>query len=301
MTNEPHQLPTPDDPWGYRDRRVVVTGAASGMGKAASEILVGLGAEVIGLDIQPVEVDGVAQYVQLDLADPAAVDAAADAVAGQVDALFNCAGIPGTAEPRKVLAINFAGMRQLTERLIPRMPAGSAICCIGSTAAVNWPYHVDAFLELLAGGSGDPVAAVEWLEARVPQLGYAYDVSKEAVNVYAAWRSIGLNELDIRINCINPGGTFTPASREFTKAVKSKDGGAEMIANWPKLLGRMARPDEQAWPMVFLNSRFASFVNGASLFVDAGLIAGMVTQQHHPAMAAGMFWSKPVPSAAVGR
>ncbi len=287
-------LPGPGDPWGYRGRRAVVTGAASGMGRAVAEILVALGADVVGVDIQPVELEGVTASHPADLADFAAVDSVAAAIGRPVDALFNCAGIPGTAPPRTILAVNFCGMRRLTERLVPAMPAGSAICAIGSTAAVNWPYHVEPFLEVLA--VHDDGAALDWLDSHLPELGYPYDVSKEAVNVYTAWRAIGLNELGIRINCTNPGSTYTPASREFTRAVKSKDGGAEMIEHWPKLMGRMARPGEQAWPMVFLNSPFASFVNGGSLYVDAGLTAGMFTRQHHPAVAAGMFWRPPQPT-----
>ncbi len=288
-------LPTADDPWGYRARRVVVTGAASGMGKAVCEILVELGAEVVGVDLQLVQVDGVAEVHQLDLSDTAAVTATAATIGGPVDALFNCAGVPGTADTRAILAINFCGLRRFTECVIGAMPPGSAICSIGSTAAVNWPYHVDAFLELLAI---DDDAALDWLEARVPELGYPYDVSKEAVNVYTAWRAVSLNEHGIRMNCVNPGGTLTPASRDFTTAVKSKNGGAEMIEHWPKLLGRMARPGEQAWPMVFLNSPFASFVNGAMFYVDAGLTSGVFTKQHHTAVAAGMFWRPPRPSEA---
>ncbi len=291
-------LPSGDDPWGYSDRRVVVTGAASGMGKAACEILVALGAEVVGVDIQPIDIEGVAETHRLDLSDTTATDAVTDAIIDsggrRVDALFNIAGIPGTGEPRAILAINFCGLRRFTERIIPAMPPGSAICSIGSTAAVNWPFHVDELLDLLA--VDDDAAALDWLVDHLPQLGYPYDVSKEAVNVYTAWRAISLNAVGIRINCVNPGGTYTPASRDFAKAVKSKDGGAEMIEHWPKLMGRMARPSEQAWPMVFLNSPYAGFVNGAVLFADAGLTSGMFTRQHHPAVAAGMFWSPPVRS-----
>ena len=73
--------------------------------------------------------------------------------------------------------------------------------------------------------------------------------------------------------------------------MKSKEFGAEMLEHWPKLMGRMAKPHEQAWPMVFLNSPFASFVNGATFCVDAGLTSGLVSQQHHPMIAAGMFWA----------
>jgi NAD(P)-dependent dehydrogenase (short-subunit alcohol dehydrogenase family) len=248
---------------------------------------------VIGLDVQPVRAEGIGSALAVDLSDPASIDLAAKAIDGPVDALFSCAGIPGTGEPRTILAINFCGLRHLTELVVPKMGPGSAICSIGSTAAVSWPYHVDAFLDLLAiDGYAE---ALDWLDGHLPELGYAYDVSKEAVNVYTAWRSIGLNDQGIRINCINPGGTFTPASREFTKAVKSKAFGAEMIEHWPKLMGRMAKPAEQAWPMVFLNSPFASFVNGATFFVDGGLTSGLFTHQHHPDVAAGMFWHPPRP------
>ncbi len=233
------------------------------MGRAACEILVALGSDVVGVDIQTIEADGAIRCHVVDLADAASIDAAVDAIGGPVDALFNCAGIPGTAEARTILSINFCGLRRFTEGIVASMPRGSAICSIGSAAAVNWPYHVDAFLELLA--LGDDAEMLDWLDSRLSVLGYPYDVSKEAVNVYTAWRAIGLNELGIRMKCVNPGGTFTPASREFSKAVRAKDFGAEMIEHWPRLMGRMARPGEQAWPMVFLNSPFASFVNGASL------------------------------------
>jgi NAD(P)-dependent dehydrogenase (short-subunit alcohol dehydrogenase family) len=277
--------------WGYGGRRVVVTGAASGMGQAAASILVSLGAEVTGVDIKPVEVEGLATSVIVDLGDPASIGAAADSLAGNYDGLFNCAGIPGVADARTILAINFCGLRHLTERLVPKLNPGSAICNIGSTAAVSWPLHVDPLLELMA--IDDYADALNWLEAHLEKLGYPYDVSKEAVNVYTAWRAVALNELGLRINCVNPGGTLTPASRDFTKAVKSKAFGAEMIAHWPKLMGRMAKPHEQAWPMVFLNSPFASFVTGASIYADGGLTSGLVTQQHHPDVAAGMFWRPP--------
>ena len=139
MTDE--ALPSRDDPWGYLNRRVVVTGAASGMGAAACEILVHLGAAVVGVDVQDINTTGLAETHAVDLSDPTAIDATAAAIAagGAVDALFNIAGTPGTADARTILAINFCGLHRLTEALIPLMPPGSAICSVGSTAAVNWP------------------------------------------------------------------------------------------------------------------------------------------------------------------
>src|SRR5690606_342629 len=130
----------------------------------------------------------------------------------------------------------------------------------------------------------------------LPAPGYAYDVSKEAVNVYTAWRSNTLIGQRVRINCINPGGTLTPASRDFARAVRAKDHRAENLAHWHTLMGRIARPEEQAWPMLYLISPFASFVNGASIYVDAGFTAGLFTHQHHPGVDAGMAWRPPVPN-----
>lgn len=287
-------LPSADDPWGYRDRRAVVTGAASGIGHAVGTILVALGAEVVGVDVRPIDLAGLAETYRVDLASWDAIDDAANAIGGPVDALFNCAGIPGTAPARSVLAVNFVGLRRLTERVATMMTPGSAICSIGSTSAINWPYHVDAYLEMLAVEDDD--ATLDWLEARLPELGDAYNVSKEAVDVYTTWRSVGFNAFGIRINCINPGGTETPARSEMTSALVEREGAGEMLEHWPELLGRMAHPGEQAWPMVFLNSPFASFVNGASFYVDAGLTSGLITRQHHPSIAAGMAWRPPQPS-----
>lgn len=295
MSKTTSNLPQPsdDDPWGYHGRHTVVTGAASGIGKSTCEILIALGATVTALDVQPIEIPGIARTHRVDLADPTSIADVARTIGGgePVDALFNCAGIPGTADKRKIIAVNFCGLRMITELLVPAMPSGSAVCCVGSTAAVNWPFHLEPLLDTIALDDFDE--ALDLLDAQLAGLGYPYDVSKEAVNVYVAWRAISLNPIGIRINCVNPGGTFTPATREFSKAVRAKAGGAEYLEHWPTLMGRMARPDEQAWPMVFLNSAFASFANGASICIDAGLTSGMFTRQHHPAVAAGMSWRQP--------
>jgi NAD(P)-dependent dehydrogenase (short-subunit alcohol dehydrogenase family) len=272
----------------YDDKRVIVTGAASGIGAATAELLVGLGAEVHAVDLRESQVPGVARNHQADLSDDGQVTDLVDAVGGEINSLFNCAGVPGTLEPQQILAVNFIGTRLLTETVIPRMPAGSAICCIGSTSGVSWQRHIGMITGLLETLDAD--AARAWGIEHLASGGYPYDFSKEVVNAYVAWRGISAIASGVRINAINPGGTKTAATPDFTKVMKAKDGGREMLRSYPRLLGRLADPVEQAWPMVFLNSDLASFVNGTSLYVDAGLTGGLFTEQYDAAVAKGMRW-----------
>ena len=62
------------DYFGYAGKKCVVTGAGSGMGEATAKMLVELGAEVYALDIKPVTVQGIAQYIQVDLSEKSSID-----------------------------------------------------------------------------------------------------------------------------------------------------------------------------------------------------------------------------------
>jgi NAD(P)-dependent dehydrogenase (short-subunit alcohol dehydrogenase family) len=114
--------------WSYDGMRVVVSGGGGGgMGAAAVRELKNLGAEIHVLDLREPPVD-VASYQATDLRDPAAVEAAVEKIGGRVDALFNCAGLPGGKFPDlDVMLVNFVGMRHLAELVSQRMAAGGAI------------------------------------------------------------------------------------------------------------------------------------------------------------------------------
>ena len=84
--------------FAYTGKRVIVTGAASGMGEATARIIGELGGEVHALDVNPPRVD-VAHHLHTDLRDPQSIDAAVDEIGGPVHALFNCAGLPGGKFP----------------------------------------------------------------------------------------------------------------------------------------------------------------------------------------------------------
>ena len=76
---------------GYTSKRVIITGCFSGMGEAAAKLLIDLGAEVHGFDYKPSALP-LASFTQVDLRDPASIEAGVAAVGGKIDALFNCAG-----------------------------------------------------------------------------------------------------------------------------------------------------------------------------------------------------------------
>ena len=108
----------------YEGKRVIVTGAASGMGAATAQILVDLGAEVHAIDIKKPEVTGLASFSQCDLRDPAQIDETVAKIGKIVNALFNCAGLPNTFPELDVMLVNFCGLRQVTESVIPLMIEG---------------------------------------------------------------------------------------------------------------------------------------------------------------------------------
>ena len=138
-----------DELWHYDGRRVVVTGCASGIGEHVARQLTELGAEVVGLDVrQPALLPK--EFHEVDLADPASIDQAAASIGGQIDALFNIAGVSsGIGDPLRVVTINFLGTRRFTEALVPMMPPGSAIANVSSLAASGYRENADVTAGLL--------------------------------------------------------------------------------------------------------------------------------------------------------
>src|SRR4051794_25819164 len=124
-------------PFSYEGKRVIVTGAASGMGAAAVAMLSDLGAEVHALDVRPIE-GAAAKAYECDCGDPASIDETVAAIGGPVHALFNVAGVPQTQPALKVLCVNFLGLRHMTEAVLPSVPDGGAIAHVASLAGSGW-------------------------------------------------------------------------------------------------------------------------------------------------------------------
>ncbi len=263
-----------EDVLGYAGKHALVTGAASGMGAATAALLVELGARVTALDVKPVELAGATSKI-VDLRDRSSIDAALAGVE-PVDALFSVAGLPGPPwSDLDVVLVNFIGARHLIESLIPSMPADAAVACVASNAGLGWQLEYDSLLPLVSSADFD--AAVAWIDANPGPLaantGYLY--SKKLTNAWVAWRAPALIAAEkIRLNNTNPGPTDTAMMPDFEAFA-----GKEMIDAFVGPSGRRSTAEEQAWPLLYLNSPRSSYITGEALHTDAGFLAAQTTKQ----------------------
>ena len=253
----------------YAGKRVVIAGCFSGIGEATARKLVELGAEVHGVDIKPTTVP-VASFHQVDLKDTQSIDAAVAAIGGEIDALFNCAGLPQTFPALDVMKVNFIGMRYWTESWIPRIRSGGAVATIASNAAFRYMERVATTLELV--NTPDYNSAVAWVEAHPEIVADGYGFSKEAIVVYTQKRAAELARKGIRLNATLPSPVQTPRMNDFVKIAP-----ARVFEVFAEPIGRLTTPEEQADPLIFLNSDLARLVSGHALMVDGGFVGGVVT------------------------
>ena len=267
----------------FDGRRALVVGGATGMGAAAAALIKDLGAEVIVMDFADVTLAGV-KAIKVDLRDKAGIDAAVDQLGGPVHALLSCAGAAdGTPGIEK---INFIGHRHLIDRLLADdlLPRGAAIGMISSAAGLAWETNLALLKEYLATPDFD--SAAKWIEDHPEKADYMW--SKQAINAYVAQQAFPLLQRGIRINAILPGPTNTPLARAnadvwlgFGSDYRG-DAGIEA-----------STPEEQAYPLVFLCSDAAAYINGQTIVTDAGYIASGVTESYPAA--------KPVADFLLGR
>ena len=262
-----------ENPFDYSGKRVVVTGAFSGVGAALVDLLKEIGAqEIIALDIH--KPDGpIDRYIETNMGDTDAVAAAAAAIEGPVDVLFNNAGIAGTNPTPAVMQVNYLGLRQLSELLLEKMPAGASIVNTASIAGGQWPDHLGEVLECLA--CPDPKAALAWCEAHAERVGDGYAFSKECVQIYTMQSAKQTIARGVRTNSVCPAPIDTPLIPDFKKTMTDK------IIDWTveQCGGTIATPLDIAKVLAFLGSDASVYVNGVNLNVDAGFNAFMTTGQ----------------------
>ena len=246
----------------------LITGAGSGIGRAAAARFAAAGARVGLTDIDEKGLaetaaelpDDAVVSVAGDVVDPATMDELTTAVVaqfGRVDALFNNVGIlimkslldTTAADFDRLMHVNCLSQLIAMQRVVPEMRRRKA----GGGGEAG-------------GGSVINVSSVGGLVA-LPNVS-AYCPSKSAV--------IGLTRAaaaefapDIRVNAICPGGVSTPMSDAHLESFDDKEAAMRLLTG-RQLIKRYARPDEIASVAVFLASDEASFMTGAVVPVEAG-------------------------------
>lgn len=247
-----------------QNKTIVVTGCCSGIGADFAKLARVQGARVIGVDrnAPTLTLDG---FVQVDLGDPAAIDAALAHLPEKVDALANIAGVPGTAPVGLVGRVNFLGLRHFTHRVLERMGEGGSVVNVSSILGAEWPQRLEQHRALAATTSFD--AGAQWLAQHPVPQDSCYQYFKEALIVWTFTQSQNIfMGRGVRMNCVAPGPVFTPILGDFVQML-----GQERVEKDAHRMKRPAFSDEVAPVIAFLCSDASRWVSGVNLPVDGGL------------------------------
>ena len=243
----------------------VVTGGASGIGRATAEALAAEGARVGIADVDEAggeavaarirEAGGEAFYRRTDvtsLADLEAVVGHAAAVHGRLDVLVNNAAVAigGSAgemaeeDWARVVDVNLSGVWRGMRAAIPRM----------------------------ADQGGGSIVNLSSVQAHVGFVGWAaYAASKGGIDALTRQAAVEYAPAGIRVNAVIPG---TIATEMNERIMRDSPDPAAVMAGWTTMhpMGRIGQPEEVAAAIVFLASDDASFITGELLRVDGGMI-----------------------------
>lgn len=245
----------------------IVTGGSMGIGGAAARILAREGARVAIADISDDEgikaVDeinksgGEATYWHMDVTNEKEIEKVFGEIYqkyGQINILVNNAGIPGTGKPshemteeefEKILNIDLKGVFRCTKHVVPYLKKA------GGGSIVN----MSSMLGIIGGN--DPV----------------YHAAKGAVRLLSKADAAVYAKDQIRVNSVHPGYILTPG---FTGMIEKRN--PDMVEGFLKScaertpLGRMGTPEDIANGILFLASDESSFMTGAELVIDGGVI-----------------------------
>lgn len=253
-------LPDPHSLVSLAGQVVLITGAASGIGKAQVELFLAAGASIVAVDINPLGLerlqalaDSSRLYLQVaNLADADAITQVVDSALerfGRIDVLCNTAGLldgfkrsldVDEALWDKVFAVNIKGLYRLTNAVLPAMLAR------GKGVIINMASVAGSF----AGGGGA-----------------AYTSTKHAVLGYTRQLSYDYGRKGIRVNAVCPGMIETGMTTDVLSDRDSK----LMKALTSVPAGRLGKPEDIARVSLFLAGPGADFIHGAAITVDGGL------------------------------
>ena len=238
---------------------VIVTGAASGIGRASAELIAKRGANVICLDLNQVGLQEVVSKIKsnagkatakvLDISNQEQVFKIIAEIKkenGQIDALINCAGLAGPTtdfvedikwpDYEKVLAINLFGAIWLTQAVLPTMKAQKYGRIVQVTS--------------IAGKEGNPKMA-PYNTSKSGLIGFVKGVAKENA------------QNGITVNALAPAVIATPINENTSEEMLKY-----MISKIP--MGRLGEPNEVAEIIAFMASKACSFTTGFTFDISGG-------------------------------
>lgn len=242
------------NPFSLEGKTILVTGAASGMGKATAMACAKMGAHIVGADFNATGLDQVISELEGEGHQQYTINLAEEGTWSNLvtntpvlDGIANCAGIANMnpfmfvtrEEIEKVFNVNFFGPVLLTKSLIKAK-------------------------KLSKGGSVVFVASMDG--TKIVHVGNSvYSASKSALMGIARNMAIDLAPKKIRVNCILPGTTDTPLIRTSNVTEESL---AEVAKTFP--LKRFGTAEDMAYGIIYLLSDASSFVTGTELTIDGG-------------------------------
>jgi NAD(P)-dependent dehydrogenase (short-subunit alcohol dehydrogenase family) len=269
----------------FEGKSIIVTGAASGIGRAASVLFARHGGRVIVSDVDAAggeetaamigrENRGEARFVPCDIADESQVRelvAAAVNAYGRLDCACNNAGIEGEQSLThecanenwdRIMGVNLRGTWLCMKHEIPQMLKTVAM---PSEGAAPLPGAASR-----AAGGGCAIVNISSIAGLIGLGGIAaYCASKHGMNGLTKAAAIEYAPRGIRVNSICPGAILTPMIHRFTHHERKQ--AEDLTARHP--IGRMGTPEEVAEAIIWLCSDAASFVTGQTLAVDGGYVA----------------------------
>jgi len=233
----------------FENQVIVITGAASGIGKAAAQLIASRGGTVIALDLNKDGLTGSEYSYQLDISDQAAVFTVIADIQSKhkrIDALINCAGYPGPTSEfvenikwpdfEKVIAVNLYGAIWLTQAVLPIMKSQK--------------YGRIAQVASIAGKEGNPKMS-PYNTSKSGLIGFVKGIAKEVATS------------GITVNALAPAVIKTPINENTSQELLDY-----MIAKIPA--GRLGEADEVAEILAFMASKACSFTTGFTFDISGG-------------------------------
>ena len=271
--------------FGYEGKTVVVSGAYSGMGRAAAKLLSELGAEVYTIcrrNGRHSELDfPVAGEFYADFGVKEDIDKLAEELPARIDALFLCHGIALNSDGSNTLdvqKVNFLGHKYLLEKVIDKVVDSGSVSIIGSAGGFDWETSFENCMEVIETKTYEE--AIAWYEAHPAEIASGYVFSKQCLNTYVRAMCHEPMYIDrkIRLNLIAPGNTDTGLKEDFgagTSPSGNVEEGLEIIESlfldsWD---GYWASPEQMGWPLAAIGSKMFNYMSGQIIYLDYGVSA----------------------------